>query len=192
MRVPVPSLVIHGMAGVLWGPGSQLLIHDIVGREQLQSAIRLNSTSRQLGILFGPAVGGGMISGNDPDRKLLDGLIDPDPLPAWLTAEDVAYYAEQFKRTGFRGPLNRYRCQDRDHALMPELSTKKIEQPALFIAGTRDPVLSFVPGVRLSDLMDPWYTDLRGKVLIEGAGHWVQQERPAEVNAALIPFLRSL
>ena len=138
------------------------------------------------------AVGGGMISGNDPDRKLLDGLIDPDPLPAWLTAEDVAYYAEQFKRTGFRGPLNRYRCQDRDHALMPELSTKKIEQPALFIAGTRDPVLSFVPGVRLSDLMDPWYTDLRGKVLIEGAGHWVQQERPAEVNAALIPFLRSL
>ena len=54
-------LVIHGMAGVLWGPGSQLLIHDIVGREQLQSAIRLNSTSRQLGILFGPAVGGGLM-----------------------------------------------------------------------------------------------------------------------------------
>jgi MFS family permease len=51
-------LVIHGMAGVLWGPGSQLLIHDIVGTEHLQSAVRLNSTSRQLGILFGPAVGG--------------------------------------------------------------------------------------------------------------------------------------
>jgi pimeloyl-ACP methyl ester carboxylesterase len=46
----------------------------------------------------------------------------------------------------------------------PELSHKKIEQPALFIAGTRDPVLSFVPGIRLSDLMDPWYTDLRGKL----------------------------
>jgi predicted MFS family arabinose efflux permease len=51
-------LVIHGMAGVVGGPGSQLIIHDIVGREYLQSAVRLNSTARQLGILLGPAVGG--------------------------------------------------------------------------------------------------------------------------------------
>jgi MFS family permease len=51
-------LVIHGMAGVLGGPGSQLIIHDIVGREYLQSAVRLNSTSRHLGVLLGPAVGG--------------------------------------------------------------------------------------------------------------------------------------
>ncbi|MGE5819154.1 MAG: MFS transporter [Deltaproteobacteria bacterium] len=51
-------LVIHGMAGVLGGPGSQLIIHDIVGREYLQSAVRLNSTGRNLGVLFGPAIGG--------------------------------------------------------------------------------------------------------------------------------------
>ena len=51
-------LVIHGMAGVLGGPGSQLIIHDIVGREYLQSAVRLNSTGRNIGVLFGPAVGG--------------------------------------------------------------------------------------------------------------------------------------
>ena len=51
-------LVIHGMAGVLGGPSGQLIIHDIVGREYLQSAVRLNSTGRQLGVLFGPAVGG--------------------------------------------------------------------------------------------------------------------------------------
>ncbi len=51
-------LVVHGMAGVLGGPGSQLIIHDIVGREYLQSAVRLNSTGRQLGILLGPGVGG--------------------------------------------------------------------------------------------------------------------------------------
>ena len=51
-------LVLHGMAGVLGGPGGQLIIHDIVGREYLQSAVRLNSTSRHLGVLFGPAVGG--------------------------------------------------------------------------------------------------------------------------------------
>ena len=51
-------LVVHGMAGVLAAPGSQLIIHDIVGREYLQSAVRLNSTGRNLAILFGPAVGG--------------------------------------------------------------------------------------------------------------------------------------
>jgi MFS family permease len=51
-------LVCHGMAGVLHGPASQLIIHDIVGREYLQSAVRLNSTGRQLGILLGPGIGG--------------------------------------------------------------------------------------------------------------------------------------
>ena len=65
-------LVIHGMAGVLWGPGSQLLIHDIVGTEHLQSAVRLNSTSRQLGILFGPAVGGAMMLLMSPHGAALE------------------------------------------------------------------------------------------------------------------------
>jgi pimeloyl-ACP methyl ester carboxylesterase len=126
------------------------------------------------------------------DSKMLDGLIDPDPLPAWLTEEDVAYYAEQFRKSGFRGGLNRYRVQERDHALLPELGTRTIDQPAFFIAGERDPVLSFAPGIRLTDRMDRWYTDLRGKLLIPGAGHWVQQERPKEVNEALLGFLRGL
>ncbi len=127
-----------------------------------------------------------------PDAGYLDLMVDPNPLPAWLTEEDVAYYAEEFRQSGFRGSLNRYRAQERDHALLPELSTKKIEQPALFICGDRDPVLSFMPGIKLSDLMDGWYTDLRGKVLIPGAGHWIQQERPQEVNEALLGFLSGL
>jgi len=54
-------LIIHGIAGVMWAPAEQLLIHDIVGIEHLQSAVRLNATSRQLGILFGPAVGAGLM-----------------------------------------------------------------------------------------------------------------------------------
>jgi MFS family permease len=77
-------LVIHGMAGVLWGPGSQLLIHDIVGREQLQSAIRLNSTSRQLGILFGPAVGGALMLLLSPPMGLLVNTFISLPLTLWL------------------------------------------------------------------------------------------------------------
>jgi MFS family permease len=77
-------LVVHGMAGVLWGPGSQLLIHDIVGREQLQSAIRLNSTSRQLGILFGPAVGGGLMLLLSPAAGLVVNTLIYLPLTIWL------------------------------------------------------------------------------------------------------------
>jgi MFS family permease len=77
-------LVIHGMAGVLWGPGSQLLIHDIVGTEQLQSAVRLNSTSRQLGILFGPAVGGGLMLLLSPAMGLVVNTLIYLPLTVWL------------------------------------------------------------------------------------------------------------
>jgi MFS family permease len=77
-------LVIHGMAGVLWGPGSQLLIHDIVGSEQLQSAVRLNSTSRQLGILFGPAVGGAMMLLLSPAMGLVVNTLIYLPLTVWL------------------------------------------------------------------------------------------------------------
>ena len=77
-------LVVHGMAGVLWGPGSQLLIHDIVGREHLQSAIRLNSTSRQLGVLFGPAVGGGLMLLFSPSVGLVVNTLIYLPLTIWL------------------------------------------------------------------------------------------------------------
>ena len=77
-------LVIHGLAGVLWAPGSQLLIHDIVGPEQLQSAIRLNSTSRQLGILFGPAVGGAMMLIFSPSVGLVVNTLIYLPLTIWL------------------------------------------------------------------------------------------------------------
>src|SRR4029450_10126394 len=77
-------LVIHGMAGVLWGPGSQMLIHDIVGAEQLQSAVRLNSTSRQLGVLLGPAVGGGLMLLLSPSMGLVVNTLIYLPLTLWL------------------------------------------------------------------------------------------------------------
>jgi MFS family permease len=77
-------LVIHGLAGVLWAPGEQLMIHDIVGPERLQSAVRLNSTSRQLGILFGPAVGGGLMLWLGPSTGLMINALIYLPLTLWL------------------------------------------------------------------------------------------------------------
>ncbi len=120
--------------------------------------------------------------------KFLDGLPDPATLPAWLSEADLDYYVAQFERSGFRGPLNWYRNIDRNLALTPQLETAKIERPALFLAGKKDPVLSFGGGGWV-DLMDHFVPDLRGKVYVDGAGHWVQMERPAAVTDALLGFL---
>jgi pimeloyl-ACP methyl ester carboxylesterase len=133
------------------------------------------------------------LSFNKPqDAKFLDGIPDPSPLPSWLTSEDLDYYTEQFRAGGFRGPINRYRNSERDWEELPQLATEKITQPALFLAGLKDPVLHFVPGRNLFDVLDPYYSDLRKKVLIHGAGHWVQQEAPEEVNRELLGFLAEL
>jgi pimeloyl-ACP methyl ester carboxylesterase len=110
------------------------------------------------------------------------------PLPAWLTEEDLKVYVDAFERTGFSGGLNYYRNIDRNWERSEHLADRRIEQPALFITGSRDPVKQFMPAVA----MDGWVTDLRGVIEVEGAGHWVQQERPDEVNDALLSFLGSL
>jgi pimeloyl-ACP methyl ester carboxylesterase len=116
---------------------------------------------------------------------------DPKSLPSWLTQEDLDYYVEQYQQSGFRGPINWYRNIDRNIELTPQLEHAKIEQPSFFIAGKKDLVLSFGGGGLLA-MMDNWVTNLRGKVIIDGAGHWVQAERPAPVNEALIGFLKSV
>lgn len=126
------------------------------------------------------------------DARLLEGLSDPQPFPAWLTAADLDYYVDQFRQSGFRGPLNRYRTAALDFAQQASVAEKQVEQPAAFIAGSLDPVLRFVPGVDLIETMRKQVVDLRLVRLIEDAGHWVQQERPTEVNAALLEFLRGL
>ena len=77
-------LVIHGFAGVLWGPAGQLLIHDIVGPERLQSAVRLSATARMLGLLMGPAVGGGLMLALGPAYGILANALIYLPLMVWL------------------------------------------------------------------------------------------------------------
>jgi pimeloyl-ACP methyl ester carboxylesterase len=120
--------------------------------------------------------------------KFLSGINAPEKLPEWLTEADVAFFADEFKRSGFRGGLNRYRNMDRDWEELPELATAKIEQPALFITGENDPVRAFAP----ADGMKALVPGLKDMIVLPGAGHWVQQERAADVNAALIAFLKEL
>ena len=126
------------------------------------------------------------------DAQLLDGMTAPEALPAWLNVEDLDYYVGQFEASGFRGPINRYRNWHRDFALLSPLAGQQIQQPAAFIAGTLEPVLNFVPGVDLVATMREKLADLRMVEMIDGAGHWVQQECADEVNTALIEFLREV
>ena len=140
----------------------------------------------------GEAMREGLRVDKPADARLLDGLPDPEPLPAWLTQADLDYYAGEFQRSGFRGPLNRYRTSELDFAQQAAVADRRIEQPAAFIGGSLDPVLRFVPGVDMIEAMRARVTDLRLVRLIEQAGHWVQQERPTEVNDALATFLRML
>ena len=126
------------------------------------------------------------------DAQLLDGMTAPEVLPAWLNVEDLDYYVAQFEASGFRGPINRYRNWHRDFALLSPLAGQQIQQPAAFIAGTLEPVLNFVPGVDLVAMMREKLADLRMVEMIDGSGHWVQQECADEVNTALIEFLREV
>ena len=112
------------------------------------------------------------------------------PLPPWLSEVDLDVFAAEYARTGFRGGLNWYRNLDRNWALTAAWHDAKIMQPALFIAGTNDAVITGSMGKRALDEMGEVVPNLQRKLLLEGAGHWIQQERPAEVNAALIEFAR--
>ena len=105
---------------------------------------------------------------------------------------DLAVYADAFRSGGFRGPLNRYRAQNLDFADLAELSGRSITQPSAFVAGERDPVRAFIPGVDL--YADPGIAcaDFRGSTIIPGIGHWVQQEASEATNAALEAFVRGL
>ncbi len=77
-------LILHGFAGVLWAPAAQLLIHDIVGKDQLHSGVRLMATSRTLGILLGPAIGGGLMLWLGPATAISINAIIYIPLVIWL------------------------------------------------------------------------------------------------------------
>jgi len=123
-------------------------------------------------------------------ERLVDNLIVPETPPPWLSAHDLDVYAAQFRASGFRGPLNWYRNLDRNWAITPFLQGAKIGQPTIYIAGTADGV----PLMLAEDViaMDSRIPDLRGKHMLEGIGHWTQQEAPEEVNRLLLEFLAGL
>lgn len=126
------------------------------------------------------------------DGPLLANTVDPPTLPSWLSDADLDYYAQEFSRAGFRGGLNWYRNLRRNWELAGPWRGQPIRQPALFIAGSRDGVLRFPAAQSQLDAYPKTLPGLRGSHILEGAGHWVQQERPGEVNKLLIDFAKGL
>ena len=129
-----------------------------------------------------PSTGGGFLGGRPDEGRM----------PSWLTEGELAVMAAEYRRTGFRGGLNLYRNIDRNWEMLAPWQDAKVERPALFIAGSRDPVINLPTRRAALAEMPSLVPELRRSLIIEGAGHWIQQERPGEVNAALLEFLREL
>jgi pimeloyl-ACP methyl ester carboxylesterase len=122
----------------------------------------------------------------------LTGRPSSTALPAWLSEADIDFYVGEFQRTGFRGGLNWYRNIDRNWELLAPFAGAKVTVPALYMAGDRDPLVAF-PGMdRAIAILANDVPQLRGKIMLPGCGHWTQQERASEVNAAMIDFLDGL
>ena len=131
-----------------------------------------------------------LISEKPADADLLSDLPDPGTeMGPWISEEDVSFYANEFRQSGFRGPLSYYRNMDLTWELTKD-SPRQISQTALFVAGERDGVILMAADA-LKEL-DKHVTDLRVNKLIPKIGHWTQQEAPDEVNQALIQFLEEI
>jgi len=151
---------------------------------------------REIGLTMRTLLGRGF---SDPaaslfiqDGKGFLGDARPDrPLPNWLSESDLAFFTEAYKKSGFRGGLNWYRNIDRNWELTAPWQDAMIQQPSLFIAGSKDSVITGLIGAKRVNDMERVLSNLKQKLIIEGAGHWIQQERAEEVNAALLGFLKA-
>lgn len=140
-------------------------------------------------VASGEAAGAGILVEKGPDDDLLTDLPDFPELPVWLTQADMDFYTEQFEWSGFRGPLNYYRNFDLTWELT-DGAPLTIDQPALFVAGEKDPVIAMM--AEDYKYLPDRVNDLRVNQLIPNVGHWVQQEAPDAVNTALLEFLRDV
>lgn len=126
------------------------------------------------------------------DAEFFAELVDPDPVPDWMSGDQIQPTIDAHTGASSHGAFNRYRAQRFDGDDIAPIGQPNLAQPACFIGGSADVVRRFVPGVDVFASAGDACDDFRGSTVIDGAGHWVQQERPSEVNAVLDAFLESL
>ncbi|MEQ8857395.1 MAG: alpha/beta hydrolase [Pseudomonadales bacterium] len=138
----------------------------------------------------GDVVDGPNIALVERGRRLCDKFVYPETMPDWLSDADLDVYTGEFEYSGFFGPLSRYRNVDRDFADLAAFAGRPIEQPSLFIGGSKDgPTIWGAPAIERFPHTLPGL--VRSEIL-DGAGHWIQQERAQRVNELLIEFLDGL
>jgi pimeloyl-ACP methyl ester carboxylesterase len=128
----------------------------------------------------------------EPGRGWLDNTLDPDRLPSWLTDVDLDHMTAEFVRAGFRGGMNWYRNIDRNWHLTSPWAGTLVRLPVLFIVGSEDPVLTLSTSRPAYDALQATVPGLKRNIVVQGAGHFIQQERPHLVNEALIDYLADL
>ena len=187
-----PSTVMRAMAG-----DEEFYIEYFQEPGRAESEIEADIRDWLLGFMFSgsgdapsPTDASGTIATIPRGAHMKDRFRRPDTMPAWLTDADLEVYTSEFEHSGLRGPLNRYRNVDSDWEDLAAFRGAKIDVPSLFIGGDRDgPTMWGATAIAAFGRTLP---KLHRSLILEGCGHWTQQERPAEVNAALIDFLRSL
>jgi pimeloyl-ACP methyl ester carboxylesterase len=177
-RAPAPPLESLRKAGQ---QNSYLFYFQTPGLAEAELERDIPTTFRRL------AAGGSLMI--PPGRGLLDGFADPERLPGWLSPEDLAVYVTAYQRSGFRGGLNWYRNMERNWELLAPWQDAAIRQPVLFIAGSEDGAIRLPASAAALAQMPETVPGLKRKVIIDGGGHWIQRQRAAEVNAALLDFL---
>ena len=131
------------------------------------------------------------------NTKLGSGLLEGISLPKknrlkWLNPEFLKKLIKDFEKSGFRGSLNRYRAQNLDWEELIELEYLNVLQPSIFIGGEHDPVRSFIKDHDAYKNAGQYCTNFMGSFIIKNSGHWVQQEKPKEVNIIISDFLKKL
>ncbi len=164
------------------------------GRAEADFAVDLRGAlKRSFFALSGDAPPGAFIPDAPRDADFLPLLPEPPAGPlSFLSDDALDTYAATFARTGMTGAFNRYRAAPFDAVDAADLTSSTIDQPSCFIGGSVDPVRHMIPGGDMYADPGAACTDFRGKTIIDGAGHWVHQEAPDAVNAALDAFLDSL
>lgn len=142
--------------------------------------------------LSGDAPGQDWLKLKPADAGLLDGMVLPVAYPAWMPEADFKIFLQAFKKSGFYGPIARYRAISIDQELDQPLIGAKIQQPGCFIGGERDAIRHYVPGMDAYEDTGGGFEDFRGSTIIPKAGHWLQQEAPELTNVALAKFLDGL
>lgn len=126
----------------------------------------------------------------EPGKKLRDKFVFPEQMPHWLSEADLDVYTREFEYSGFFGPLSRYRNVDRDWRDLAGFAGQPIRIPALFIGGSKDGPT--VWGQAAIERFPETLPELTRSVILDGCGHWVQQERAEATNELLLEFLAGL